>query len=166
MNYIFFALFGAFLLSISDILSKNALDDNVSNINFIFWSHGVVYIFCIIALLLICLFVKPEFLLGENADSVMKISEIISMSKNKKTMLSILFSGLIAFFSLLTIIYSFKISENIGYTTAIVSSTCLFTLIFSVFFLKSKIELKGILGCLLIVIGVVLISNCSNSKRH
>lgn len=163
MSYIFFALFGAFLLSISDVLSKYALDNNVSNINFIFWSHGIVYIACIILLLVLCLFIRPQFLLGNKKYG---IQEIIKLSNNKKTRRAVLLSGIIAFSALISIIYSFKISDNIGYTSAIISTTCLFTLLFSVLFLGSNIEIKGVFGCLLIIAGIFMISSCSNIKRR
>jgi drug/metabolite transporter (DMT)-like permease len=166
MNYIFFAFIGAFLLSISDVLSKYALNNNVSNLNFIFWSHGIVYIACIILLLVLCLFIRPQFLLGDMDNKKNDIQEIIKLSNNKKTRIAVFLSGIIAFSALICIIYSFKISDNIGYTSAIISTTCLFTLLFSVLFLGSNIEIKGVIGCLLIIAGIVMISRCSNIKRH
>lgn len=165
MEYLFFAIIGALLLSISDLLSKYALNNNVSNFKFIFWSHGVIYIICIILLLFVFLFVRPIFLVDEMGNKKYGISKLIELPDNKKTIIAIFLSGVIAFSALISIIYSFKISENIGYTTAIISTSCLFTLIFSVFFLGSKIEIKGVLGSLLIVAGIVLISMCSNTKK-
>ena len=42
--YIFFALLSALLLSFSDILAKYSLDKGKSNFEYIFWSHGVIYL--------------------------------------------------------------------------------------------------------------------------
>lgn len=162
MNYIFFGLLGAFLLSIADTLCKYALNNSVSNINFIFWSHGVTYFICLAILLLICRYIPVYFL---TTNKPISFYDIIKLNKNKNVNLAVILSGTIAFMALISIIYSFKISDNIGYSVALLSTSCLFTLTFSYMFLKSNIELKGILGCILIIVGIILISNCSNKQR-
>ena len=162
MSYIFFGLLGAFLLSIADTLCKYALNNSVSNVNFIFWSHGVTYAVCLVILLLICRYIPLKFLTNTKPIS---FYDIIKFNNNKKVNMAIILSGVIAFMALISIIYAFKISDNIGYTVALLSTSCLFTLIFSYIYLKSNIELKGIFGCILIIVGVILISNCSNKSR-
>ena len=46
MNYIFFSILGALFLSLSDILSKYVLNNEISYVNYIFWSHGITYLLC------------------------------------------------------------------------------------------------------------------------
>ena len=156
--YIYFALLSALFLSISDILSKYALDKGKSNFEYIFWSHGIIYFACII-LLLIYLKKNPLKLLLNND----KIKDILKIEFNN-TRYAILLSGIFGFLALITIIYTFKISENIGYTVAVISTTCLFSLILSYLFLDSPINTKGIIGMLCILIGVYLIGNCGNNS--
>ena len=154
---ILFAILSALFLSISDILSKYALDNGISNFEYIFWSHGIIYVACII-ILLIFLQLNPIKLLL-NKDNIKDILKI----KFNKTRYAILLSGLFGFIALITIIYTFKISKNIGYTVAVISTTCVFSLILSYFFLDSPINTKGVIGMLFILVGVYLIGNCSNS---
>lgn len=160
MNYIFFALLSALFLSISDILSKYSLNNGKSSFEYIFWSHGVVYIVCILLLLLI-LWIKPfNFLLNNKTNNV---NEVLNLNLDK-TRYAIILSGVFGFLALITIIYTFSISQNIGYTIAIISSTAIFSLIFSYLFLKGNINFIGILGIIFILIGVYLISKCDNSN--
>jgi drug/metabolite transporter (DMT)-like permease len=155
--YIFWSLLGALFLSISDILSKYSTDKGVSNFEYIFWSHGIVYCICIIGLLLYLTY-NPLKLLVNNH----KIKDILKIKFNN-TRYAILLSGLFGFLALITIIYTFKISKNIGYTVGLISTTCLFTLILSYIFLGSPINMLGIVGIIFILIGVYLIGNCGNS---
>lgn len=155
--YVFFSLLGALFLSISDILSKYAIDKGSSNFEYIFWSHGIIYCVCIISLL-IYLNYNPLKLLVNNH----KIKDILKIKFNN-TRYAILLSGLFGFLALITIIYTFKISKNIGYTVALISTTCLFSLILSYIFLGSPINMLGIVGIIFILIGVYLIGNCGNS---
>ena len=91
-----------------------------------------------------------------------KIKDILKLEFNS-TRYAILLSGIFGFLALITIIYTFKISQNIGYTVAIISTTCLFSLILSYFFLGSTINSKGLFGIIFILIGVYLIGTCGNS---
>ena len=155
--YIFFSLLSALLLSISDILTKYALDKGKSNMEYIFWSHGIIYLLCIIVLLIYLWFNPIKLLLNKDT-----IKNILKLEFNT-TRYAILLSGLFGFLALITIIYTFKISKNIGYTVAIISTTCLFSLLLSYFFLDAPINYKGMYGILFILIGVYLIGNCGNS---
>ena len=152
--YIIFALVSAILLSFSDILTKYALNNGRSTFEYIFWSHGVIYVVGILILLVILRYKKIKSL--TNNDTVNEMVKI----KFDKTRFAILLSGAIAFIALLTIIYTFSISKNIGYTVAIISTTALFSYIISYFIFNSKIDLKGFIGILLIISGVYLISTC------
>jgi uncharacterized membrane protein len=164
MSYIFFSLLGALLLSLSDLFSKYALNNGISNINYIFWSHGITYFVCLILLLLLTYGLSITFL--TNNSRMSSLYDIVKLNKNRKVNIATICSGVCGFMALLVIIYSFSISENIGYNSAIISSACLFTLIFSILFLKASIEFKGILGCIFIIVGLILISRCSNSLHQ
>ena len=82
---------------------------------------------------------------------------------NKKGLI-IIISSVISYIGLLSLIFAFKISKNIGYTSAIVGTTSLITLILSVIILKHSVEWKGVVGVLLVVAGVYFISQTDNSK--
>jgi drug/metabolite transporter (DMT)-like permease len=155
--YIFFALLSALLLSFSDILAKYSLDKGKSNFEYIFWSHGVIYIACIIIALIYLKFRPLKLLLNKD-----KIKDILKIEFNN-TRYAIILSGIFGFLALITIIYTFTISKNIGYTVAIISTTCLFSLILSYFFLGAPINPKGLIGILFILVGVYLIGTCGNS---
>ena len=155
--YILFTLLGSLFLSVSDILSKYAIDKGVSNFEYIFWSHGIIYCFCIIGLLLYLNYNPLKLLINNH-----KIKDILKIKFNN-TRYAILLSGLFGFLALITIIYTFKISKNIGYTVALLSTTCIFSLILSYIFLGSPINMLGIVGIIFILIGVYLIGNCGNS---
>ena len=155
--YIFYSLLGALFLSISDILSKYATDKGVSNFEYIFWSHGIIYVICIIGLLLYLNYNPLKLFINND-----KITDILKIKFNTKRY-AILLSGLFGFFALITIIYTFQISKNIGYTVGLISTTCFFSLIFSYIFLGAPINMIGILGILFILIGVYLIGKCGNS---
>lgn len=152
--YIIFALVSAILLSFSDILTKYALNNGRSTFEYIFWSHGVVYLVGILILLFVLRYKKIKSL--TNNDNITEMLKI----KFDKSRIAILLSGAIAFLALITIIYTFSISKNIGYTVAIISTTALFSYIISYFLFNSKIDLKGLVGILLIISGVYLISTC------
>ena len=157
MNYIFCALLGAFFLSISDILTKYSLNNGKSQLEYIFWSHGVVYIICILLLFLILGFKPVNFLLNKKTNN---INQVLNLNLDKSRY-AILLSGFFGFLALITIIYTFSISQNIGYTVAIISSTAVFSLILSYFFLNGTINKLGILGIVFVLIGVFLISKCN-----
>ena len=44
MLYIFLALFAALGFSVSDICSKYLLNNGVSNLQFLFWAHGIAFV--------------------------------------------------------------------------------------------------------------------------
>jgi len=158
--YIFFALLSALLLSFSDILAKYSLDKGTSNFEYIFWSHGIIYLACIIILLIYLKYNPLKLLLNKD-----KIKDILKLEFNY-TRYAIILSGIFGFLALITIIYTFKISQNIGYTVAVISTTCLFSLILSYFFLGAPINSKGLFGIVFILIGVYLIGNCGNEIKN
>ena len=158
--YIFFALLSALLLSFSDILAKYSLDKGTSNFEYIFWSHGIIYLACIIILLIYLKYNPLKLLLNKD-----NIKDILKLEFNT-TRYAIILSGIFGFLALITIIYTFKISQNIGYTVAVISTTCLFSLILSYFFLGSPINSKGLFGIVFILIGVYLIGNCGNEIKN
>ena len=158
MNYIFYAVISALLLSISDICTKYALNNKINNINYIFWSHGVIYLLCLI--LLICLLYFKPIPLLTNTNNILE-----NIKYPNKKGIYVLLSGIFGFLALITIIYSFKISKNIGYSVAIISSTCLFTLIFNRIFFDNKIEFIGVIGVISILFGGYLISKCDNEMQ-
>ena len=91
--YIFFALLSALLLSFSDILAKYSLDKGKSNFEYIFWSHGIIYLACIIILLVYLKFNPLKLLLNKD-----KIKDILKIEFNN-TRYAILLSGLSILYS-------------------------------------------------------------------
>ena len=152
--YIILALLSAILLSFSDLLTKYALNNGKSSFEYIFWSHGVIYAICILALLVFLNFKKIKSLTNNDP-----IKDMIKF-KLDKTRIAILLSGIIAFIALITIVYTFSISKNIGYTVALISTTALFSYIISYYIFNSKLDIKGLMGILFIIFGVFLISSC------
>ena len=69
-------------------------------------------------------------------DNDTNFSDMIKLPKNKKTILITIMD--VSFTAILITYYSFKYSKNVAYTAAIISSTCVFTLLLSRFFLKPK----------------------------
>mgnify|MGYP001251600999 CR=1 FL=1 len=163
MNYILLCIIGALLLSISDLCSKYALNNGVSNVNFLFWSHGITYFVCLIILVTVTYYFSLHFLSNNKKNN--NIYELIKLNKNNKLNYACIISGIFAFLALIVIIYSFSLSKNIGYNVAIISSTCLFTLLLSILFFKAKIELNGIIGVILILLGIFFISKTSNKMK-
>lgn len=161
MNYIILCIIAAVLLSVSDLFSKYALNNGVSNINYIFWSRGIAYFTCLILLVLLTYLFSIKVMAnnGENNN----IYDLIRLNRKNNLNYACIISGIFSFIALALIIYSFSISKNIGYNIAIISSTCLFTLILSCLFFSVKIELQGLIGCILIILGVFLISRTKNN---
>ena len=155
--YIFYSLLASLLLSISDILSKYSSDKGISNFEYIFWSHGIIYFICVICLIFYLSYKPIKFLLGNHT-----IKDILKI-KFDKTRYAILLSGIFGFIALCIITYTFQISKNIGYTVALISTTSVFSLILSYIFLGAPINMLGIIGIIFIIIGVSLIGNCGNS---
>ena len=156
MLYIYLALFSALGFSLSDLCSKYLLDNGISNLQFLFYSHGIIFVsLCIISILIVSFF-SIGILTNNN-----KYLEVVNFPKDKRGLILVIAST-ISFLALISLIYAFKISKNIGYTVAIVSTTSLFTLFLSRLIFGHKIQLIGLLGVLLIVSGVFLISKCNN----
>ena len=153
MKYIFSALSGALLLSLSDLCTNYALENGLTNLKHTFWSHGVVYLIAIIV-----------------AIGVMskkgQITSNIKFPENKKAGSASLMAGLFGFLALLTINYSFSHSNNIGYTVALISTTSVITLVLSNILFNKPLETKGTIGIFTILIGVYLISTCNNGLDH
>ena len=149
MNYIFAALTGALLLSLSDLCTNYALENGLTNLKHTFWSHGVVYLIAILV---------AVYLMSDGAG----ITSNIRFPENKKAGLASLMAGLFGFLALLTINYSFSRSKNIGYTVALISTTSLITLVLSNILFNKPLETKGTVGIFTILIGVYLISLCKN----
>ena len=55
MNYLLYSLLGAIFLSISDVASKYALDNKISNLTYVTWSHGVLYVVLLTIFIILCL---------------------------------------------------------------------------------------------------------------
>ena len=158
MLYIYLALVSAFCFSLSDICSKYLIDNGISNMKFIVWAHGIIFtIFGVIGII-IASFFSFNFLTNKE-----KYLDVIRFPLNTKGVI-IVISSLISYIGLISLIYAFKISKNIGYTSAIVGTTSLITLILSVIILKHSIEWKGVLGVILVVFGIYFISQTDNSK--
>lgn len=158
MLYIYLALVSAVCFSLSDICSKYLIDNGISNMKFIVWSHGIIFTLFGIIGILIASFFSFDFLINKE-----KYLDVIRFPLNTKGVI-IVISSLISYIGLISLIYAFKISKNIGYTSAIVGTTSLITLIFSVIILKHSIEWKGVLGVILVVSGIYFISQTDNSK--
>ena len=90
-----------------------------------------------------------------------KIRNILKLPKGKLGFIVIL-ASIFSFIGLVSLIYAFKISENIGYTSAVVGTVSLITFFFSWILFDKKPEGKGLFGAVLILAGVYLISKCKN----
>ncbi len=156
MLYIFLALYAALGFSISDICTKYMLDNGISNLQYLFWAHGILFI----TLTIILIIIGTNYSLKPltNGHSYLDIAKFPRGKLGWIIVLSTLFS----FSALVGLIYAFKISKNIGYTSAIVGTTSLMTFFFSWLFFNSKPQLIGIIGAISILFGVYLISRCDN----
>jgi len=156
MLYIFLALLAAFGFSVSDICSKHLLNHGISNLQFLFWSHGVAYV----VLTLIFMFIGRKFTIKflTNGDNY---NQLLSYPKGNLAWILALCS-LASFFGLVCLIYAFKISDNIGYTSAVVGTVTMITFFLSWIVFGKKPQFKGLVGAGLILIGVYLISTIKN----
>lgn len=157
MLYIYLALFSALTFSLSDITTKYLLDNGVSNLQYLFWGQGMIYILLTIVTIIIATIYSYNIL--TNGDSLLKVINYPS----GKLGLIIFVSAILSFLGFLSLIYAFKISINIGYTASIVGTTSLMTFFFSWLFFKKKTEFKGLIGAISILFGVFLISKCDNN---
>jgi drug/metabolite transporter (DMT)-like permease len=156
MLYIYLALLSALGFSLSDICSKYLLDSGVSNLQYLLWGHGLLYI--VITICAIFLASHFSFKALTNGD---KIPNIFRLPKGKLGVIVIL-ASIFSFVGLVSLIYAFKISDNIGYTSAVVGTVSLITFFFSWILFDKKPEGIGLFGALLILAGVYLISRCKN----
>mgnify|MGYP000135296516 FL=1 len=156
MLYIFLALCAALGFSISDICSKYLLDNGVSNLQYIFWVHGIFYvIFTALSIYLASKYAFNQLTNGRKYMSILKFPEGILG-------VPLFLAAFASFCGLIALIYAFKISANIGYTSAIVGTTSLITFFFSWIFFKKTPKSIGLLGAIFILFGVYLISKCDN----
>ena len=156
MLYIFLALLAAFGFSVSDICSKYLLNHGVSNLQFLFWAHGIAFVVLTLTFMIIGQKFSINFL--TNGDNY---SKLLSYPKGNLSWIIILCS-LASFFGLVCLIYAFKISDNIGYTSAVVGTVTMITFFLSWIVFGKKPKLKGLIGAGLILFGVYLISTIKN----
>ena len=132
MNYLLYSLLGALFLSISDIASKYALDNKISNLTYVTWSHGVLYVVLLTIFITLCLKYqwKPFIFHSEESNSRHKtLYDIFKLPNDWKSITSVILGGAFGFLSLIVIIMAFQRSINIGYTVAVISTTSAITAI-------------------------------------
>lgn len=135
--------------------SKYILDQNVvSYLQYIFWSRGVLFVILTILLIIVASVYSLQFLNNNN-----KILDVMKFPKGQLTYIILLSSvtSFIAFIAIVVLIYAFKISNNIGYTVALVSTTSIFTLLLTRILFKKKINMYGLVGVFFIIFGVFMI---------
>jgi drug/metabolite transporter (DMT)-like permease len=79
------------------------------------------------------------------------------------TRIAVLISGLFAFTGLIFLVFAYQKCQNVGYAAAIISCTSIFTLLLSWYFLNQTIDIKALIGCIIIIFGVYLIASTNNS---
>ena len=161
MNYIFLALLSAIFISITDICNKSLINKGVSNFKYTFWTRGVVYGICIILLVLFVIYNPSSDMTNDDTN----FSDMIKLPEGKNILLTTILAGLASFTTIIITYYSFKYSENIGYTVAIISSTCIFTLLLSNYFFKTSIDRMGLIGIGFVITGVYFISLTKNDNN-
>ena len=156
MIYIWLALFSALAFSISDITSKYLFNNGISNFQLLFWTHGVLYIlFTLIGILITSLLSVGIF---SNNKTFLDVIKLPSLKLSTVLLLCSIFS----FLGMLTLVYTFKKSKNIGLIVPLVGTTSLFTLLLSRLIFKIKIPFIGLVGAILIITGIFCISKCPN----
>jgi drug/metabolite transporter (DMT)-like permease len=156
MLTIILSLCAALGFSISDICSKYLLEEGISNLQYLFWSHGILFLTLTVLFMIIGTKYSLKFLTnGDGYDKLFKIP-------TGKLLLILLLATLTSFLGLVILIYAFKISKNIGYISAVVGTTSLITFVLSWLVFGKTPEMLGILGALFILFGVYLISKCDN----
>ena len=161
MNYIYLALLAAFFISVTDLCNKSLIDNGVSNFKYTFWTRGVIYSICIV-LLIIFVINNPS---SDMTNNDTNISDMIRLPKDSKVIFLTILAGLASFTAILITFFSFKYSKNVGYTVAIISSTCVFTLLMSKLFFNTEINHLGIFGICFVILGVYLISSTNNENN-
>jgi hypothetical protein len=104
MLYIYLALLSAFGFSISDLCSKYLFDNNVSNLQFIFWGHGILYIILTILAVIVSSYVSIGYFTNNK-----KYLDVFKFPSGNKGCIIIL-ATIASFLALLSLLYSFKIS--------------------------------------------------------
>ena len=168
MNYLLYSLLGAVFLSISDVASKYALDNKISNLTYVTWSHGVLYVVLLTIFIILCLKYqwKPFILHSEESNSRDKtLYDIFKLPKDWKSIISVILGGAFGFLSLIVIIMAFQRSVNIGYTVAVISTTSAITAILAWLLFKVKLNWFGMIGIGLIISGCFLIGKSENDSN-
>jgi len=156
MLYVYLALLSAFGFSLSDITSKYLLNHGISSLRYLFWCHGLIYLFFVVLAMILAAKFSLNFL--TNKDSY---TQILTFPKGKLGALMI-FATIVSLCSLISLLYAFKISDNIGYTSALVGTTAMITFLLSWLIFNKKPEPIGLIGAALIFTGVFLISKVKN----
>jgi drug/metabolite transporter (DMT)-like permease len=159
--YIILAIIASFFFATSDITQKYALDNGVSNIQYIFWSHGIIYFVCISLLVILILFYPIKAFIHRNGN--FHDTGILQLPQLTNTRIAVLVSGLFAFIGLLLLVFAYQRCHNVGYAAAIISCTSIFTIFLSWYFLNQSIDTKALIGCIIIIFGVYLIASTNNS---
>ena len=136
------------------------MENGISSIKYTFWTHGVIYSICLLLLIVILLYYPISYITNNENN----LKDMIALPNNRNIILLTIIAGLASFIAIFLIFFSFKLSKNIGYTVAIISSTCVFTLLLSKYFFNTEIDKFGILGILLVISGVYLISLTNNEN--
>ena len=168
MNYLLYSLLGAVFLSISDIASKYAIDNKVSNLTYITWSHGIVYFIVLTIFIIVCLKYrwKTFILYSRESNSQQKtLSDMLKLPNDWKSIGSIILGGVFGFLALIIIIMAFQRSVNIGYTVAVISTTSAMTAILAWLIFKNKLNYYGIIGICIIIVGCFLIGKSENDLK-
>ena len=169
MNYLLYSLLGAIFLSISDIASKYAIDNKISNLTYVIWSHGVLYIVILIIFIILCLKYQWKYFIlhsSEKSTSQSKtLYDILKLPNDWKSIGSVILGGVFGFLALVIIIMAFQRSVNIGYTVAIISTTSAITAILAWLIFKIKLNVYGIIGICLIITGCFLIGKSENDLK-
>ena len=158
MNYIFLALLSALFISITDVCNKSLINKGISSFKYTFWTRGIIYVICLL-ILLIFVVMNPQSNITNNDTN---ISDMIRLPKDKNVILLTILAGIASFISIIITYYSFKESNNISYTVAIISTTCIFTLLLSKLLFNTEINHIALLGICFIILGVYLISTIKN----
>lgn len=155
MIHIWLALLSAISFSLSDISTKYLLNNNINNIQILFWGRGILIL--ILTIMMICI----TSYYGITLFSKKKYMDTLKISSPKMCIVLVI-SGIISFVGYIALLYAYKISKNIGFIVPIVSTTSLFTLVLSTIFFKTKTYILGVIGSILILLGVFCISKCPN----
>jgi drug/metabolite transporter (DMT)-like permease len=130
----------------------------MTNFGFAFWTHGVLYLLLLLLGLWVLKRYPLPFLTGGKSD-------VLAIPNNNQIKMWLVISGTFAFLALITIIYTFSISKNIGCTVAIISTTSAITYVLSHYMFGTEINTQGILGIVVIIMAVYIIGNSNNTSK-